>query len=145
KARLYTRNGHDWTARLPHLARAIGQLDVPSAWIDGEIVVLADNGAPSFQALQNAFDRKRPAAIVYYVFDMPYVAGRDVRAEPLHARRAWLRQLVAANAAALQDTVRFSETLDATPAQLVASACKMGLEGIIGKRRDASYVSRRSD
>ncbi|CAP43784.1 DNA ligase D [Bordetella petrii] len=145
KARLYTRNGHDWTARLPHLARAIGQLDVPSAWIDGEIVVLADNGAPSFQALQNAFDRKRPAAIVYYVFDMPYVAGRDVRAEPLHARRAWLRQLVAANAAALQDTVRFSETLDATPSQLVASACKMGLEGIIGKRRDASYVSRRSD
>ncbi|MBO1112306.1 DNA ligase D [Bordetella petrii] len=145
QARLCTRNGHDWSARLPHLARAIGKLQVPSAWIDGEIVVLADNGAPSFQALQNAFDRDRPGAIVYYVFDMPYVAGRDVRAEPLHARRAWLRQLVDANSDALQDMVRFSETLDATPAQLVASACKMGLEGIIGKRRDASYVSRRSD
>ncbi|HYG43716.1 MAG TPA: DNA ligase D [Bordetella sp.] len=145
EARLYTRNGHDWSARLPHLAKALAQVNVPSAWIDGEIVVLADNGAPSFQALQNAFESERTDNIVYYVFDMPYVAGRDVRSEPLHARRSWLRQLVAAHAAQLKNAVRFSETLDATPAQLVASACKMGLEGIIGKRRDASYASRRSE
>ncbi|MBV7486546.1 DNA ligase D [Bordetella sp. BOR01] len=145
QARLYTRNGRDWSARLAHLAKAIAKLDLPSAWIDGEIVVLADNGAPSFQALQNAFESERTGAIVYYVFDMPYVAGRDVRGEPLHARRAWLRQLIAANAGRLKDAVRFSETLEATPAQLVASACKMGLEGIIGKRRDSSYTSRRSE
>lgn len=145
QARLYTRNGHDWTARLPHLARALAGIKVPSAWLDGEIVVLADNGMPSFQALQNAFDSDRTGDIVYYLFDMPYVAGRDIRAEPLHARRAWLGQLLAANGAVLKEAVRFSETLDAAPGQLVASACKMGLEGIIGKRRDAAYVSRRSD
>ncbi|MBO9354608.1 DNA ligase D [Bordetella petrii] len=145
QARLFTRNGHDWSARLPHLVEALGKLDVPSAWIDGEIVVLADNGAPSFQALQNAFDSERTGNIVYYVFDMPYVAGRDIRAEPLHARRAWLRQLIAAHEPVLKGALRFSETLDATPGRLVATACKMGLEGIIGKRRDSSYVSRRSE
>jgi len=145
QARLYTRNGHDWSARVPHLAKAIGKLDVPSAWIDGEIVVLADDGTPSFQALQNAFEGERTGDIVYYVFDMPYVAGRDIRAEPLHARRHWLGQLVAANAARLGKAVRFSETFDAAPDQLVASACRMGLEGIIGKRRDSPYVSRRTE
>ena len=145
EVRLYTRNGHDWSARLPHLVKAISKLNVPSAWIDGEIVVLADNDTPSFQALQNAFEGERTGGIVYYVFDMPYVAGRDVRAEPLQARRQWLGQLVAASADRLGNVVRFSETFDAAPANLVESACKMGLEGIIAKRLGSPYVSRRTD
>ncbi|OZI59473.1 DNA ligase D [Bordetella genomosp. 11] len=141
-ARLYTRNGHDWSARMPHLVKALGKLKVPGTWIDGEIVVLADNGTPSFQALQNAFDSERTGDIVFYAFDLPFVAGRDVREEPLTTRRALLEQLLGA---AKEGPVRFSAAFDAPPKDLVQSACKMGLEGIIAKRRNATYVSRRSD
>ncbi|ANN71135.1 DNA ligase D [Bordetella bronchialis] len=141
-ARLYTRNGHDWSAKMPHLAKALAGLKVPGTWIDGEIVVLADNGAPSFQALQNAFEGERTANIVYYAFDLPYVAGRDLREEPLTVRRALLEQLLDG---ASDGPVRFSAAFDVPPKDLVASACRMGLEGIIAKRKDAVYVSRRTD
>jgi bifunctional non-homologous end joining protein LigD len=140
--RLYTRNGNDWSAKMPHLVKALGKLKVPGTWIDGEIVVLADNGAPSFQALQNAFEGDRTGNIVFYAFDLPFVAGRDLREEPLTVRRALLEQLLKA---ASDGPVRFSAAFDAPPKDLVASACKMGLEGIIAKRRNASYVSRRAD
>ncbi|HTK02015.1 MAG TPA: non-homologous end-joining DNA ligase, partial [Bordetella sp.] len=140
--RLYTRNGNDWSAKMPHLVKALGKLKVPGTWIDGEIVVLADNGAPSFQALQNAFEGDRTANIVFYAFDLPFVAGRDLREEPLTVRRALLEQLFKA---ASDGPVRFSAAFDAAPKDLVDSACKMGLEGIIAKRRNASYVSRRAD
>jgi bifunctional non-homologous end joining protein LigD len=139
--RLYTRNGNDWTSRMPQLANAVAQLGVQSAWLDGEIVVLSDQGVPSFQALQNAFDSARTARIVYYLFDLPYLAGRDLRAEPLALRRDLLRQLMDRPH---DDSLRFSASMDVAPKDLVSSACKMGLEGIIAKRADAPYVSRRS-
>ncbi len=141
EVRLYTRNGHDWTARLPRIAQALGRARA-DGWIDGEIVVMEENGVPSFQALQNAFDAERPARIQFFAFDMPYVAGRDLRGEPLHLRRALLEQMIAP---IRRKAVQFSAALDARPKDLVATACRMGLEGIIGKRRDSTYVSRRSD
>ena len=140
-ARLYTRNGHDWTHRLPHLARALARARA-DAWVDGEIVVLAGDGVPSFQALQSAFDGRQAGRIRFYAFDLPFVAGRDLRGEPLVLRRGLLEQLLAP---VRRQAVQFSAALEAAPAELVSSACRMGLEGIIGKRRDAPYVSRRSD
>ncbi|WP_447987931.1 DNA ligase D [Achromobacter spanius] len=140
--KLFTRNGHDWSAKMPHLVQALRGLPAQSAWIDGEIVVLADNGVPSFQALQNAFDGKRTKDIVFYAFDLPYIAGRDIRSEPLRLRRDLLAQLIAASK---DDRIRFSEAFNASPSDLIASACRMGLEGIMGKRQSAPYVSRRTD
>jgi len=142
RVQMFTRNGHDWSDKVPHLVTSIRHLNVGSAWIDGEIVVLADNGVPSFQALQNAFDGKRTANIILYAFDLPFIAGRDIRGEPLRLRRALLSQLVAAGQ---DDNVRFSEAFQASPADLVASACRMGLEGIMAKRQSARYVSSRTD
>lgn len=139
---LYTRNGHDWTHKLRHLAQAIAKLKLPSGWLDGEIVVLADNGVPSFQALQNAFDSARTAGILYYLFDVPFLAGRDLRREPLEVRRALLKQLFNADT---PPALRFSDAFDVRPQHLVSSACRMGLEGVIGKRRASAYVTRRSD
>lgn len=142
EVRLYTRNGHDWAPKLPQLVAALRRMPLETAWLDGEIVMLADNGAPSFQALQNAFDGERTGGILFYVFDLPYVTGRDLRGEPLRVRRAVLARVMEA---AGGDPMRFSDAFDAAPADLVASACKMGLEGIIGKRLSSPYVSRRSD
>lgn len=140
--RLYTRNGKDWSAKLPHLVRAFGKLPSSCAWVDGEVVILDEHNVPSFQALQNAFDGDRTADIVFFAFDLPYIGGRDLRAEPLSVRRALLQQLMDANR---DEHIRLSETFKEPPSQLVASACKLGLEGIMAKRHSAPYASRRTD
>lgn len=141
KARLYTRNGNDWTARMPALAQALAALPLSSAWIDGEVLVLDAQGVPDFQALQNAFDGRSTDALVFYAFDLPFAHGRDLRQMPLTERRALLRSVLQP---ASSDRVRFSEAFEARPADLVASACRLGFEGVIGKRKDSVYASRRS-
>ncbi|ELX08055.1 putative DNA ligase-like protein [Janthinobacterium sp. HH01] len=139
--RLITRNGNDWTHRLPGLRDALAKMKLPSGWYDGEIVVHDDNGRPDFGLLQNAFDEDNPADIVYFLFDIPFHNGRDLRETPLEERRAILQALLDKKPS---DTVRFSAALDASPQEMIAAACSMGLEGIIGKRRDARYTTRRS-
>jgi bifunctional non-homologous end joining protein LigD len=138
--RLITRNGNDWTSKLPELTKALSNLKLKSGWLDGEIVMPGKDGKTSFQALQNAFDSSRTAEMVYYLFDLPYYDGRDLRAVPLDKRRELLEAILKRAG----DPIRFSAAFDAPPAELVASACKLGLEGMIGKRKTSSYSSRRS-
>jgi bifunctional non-homologous end joining protein LigD len=137
---LFTRNGHDWSARMPHLVRAIERMKLAPCWLDGEIVMLDDAGSTDFQALQNAFDSAKTNDIVYFVFDLPHHGGFDLTGVPLVERRALLQSLLAK----APPEIRFSEVFDAPPEDIVASACKIGLEGVIGKRKDSSYASRRS-
>jgi bifunctional non-homologous end joining protein LigD len=117
--------------------------------LDGEIVVPGENGAPSFQALQNAFDASKTAGIVYYLFDAPFLAGRDLRREPLDVRRKLLKQLLSRSDDKDDEKpgnlLRFSDDFDVQPKDLIVSACRMGLEGVIGKRRASPYVMRRAD
>ncbi|MBI5719768.1 MAG: DNA ligase D [Burkholderiales bacterium] len=177
---LHTRNGHDWTAKLKPLAAAVAACGLRSTWLDGEIVVQRDDGTPDFNALQNAIDsgssstRQGSAAITYFLFDLPFCDGHDLRRVPLYARRALLRQRLEARGCpgaskalakaaattvpaaaavaaadgtdgAAPDPLRFSADFAADPASLLESARTLGLEGIIAKRADAPYVSRRSD
>ena len=140
-ARFLSRNGHDWTPKLLPLQRAFDRLELPPGWYDGEIVVPDEAGIPDFGALQQAFDAHRPNEIVLYLSDLPYLRERDLRGAPLQARRTILKQLLAASSS---DAIRFSEEFDAAPQSVVASACKMGLEGVIAKRRSSAYRSSRS-
>ncbi|WP_426086601.1 DNA ligase D [Janthinobacterium sp. PSPC1-1] len=139
---LMTRNGNDWTAKLPKLRQALEQLGLPPGWYDGEIVVNDASGHPDFGALQRAFDAEATSAIVYYLFDVAYFDGHDVRGQPVEARRALLQGLLEQLPAS--PLVRFSVALDAAPQRLLAHACRLGLEGVIGKRRGSPYVTRRS-
>ncbi|CAN7411879.1 DNA ligase D [Acidovorax sp. LjRoot118] len=139
--RLFTRNGNDWTHRMPQLVKAIGELPMQSGWLDGEVVALDAHGTPDFQALQNAFDASVAKDLVYYAFDLPYADGHDLRGLPVVERREMLRALVAQGA---NDRVRFSESFEAKPSDLVSSACHLGFEGVIGKRKSAAYASRRN-
>jgi bifunctional non-homologous end joining protein LigD len=140
-AQLFTRNGHDWSDRMPKLCAALEALPVDDAWLDGEAVVLDSAGMPDFNALQNAFDRRSTSTIVLFFFDLMYLSGTDVREQPLKARRALLSELMDE---INTDLLRYSEDFAQDPDSLVASACKMKLEGIIGKRADAPYRSGRS-
>lgn len=138
--RLHTKNGHDWTARLPRLREALGTLGARNAWLDGEIVVLNAAGRPDFNALQNAFDRRRTAEIVLFVFDLLWLDDVDLRPQPLRERRARLVAL-------LEDregpVLRLAEDFSEDPHTLLASARRMRLEGLMGKRLDAPYRSGR--
>jgi len=140
--RLITRNGNDWSHRLPNLVAELRKMKLPPCWLDGEIVVADDKGVPDFQALQNAFESSRTRDIVYYIFDLPYCSGYDLRRVPLVERRARLQALLTKTPS---DHVHYSETFPVSGRDLVASACHIGLEGVIGKRKSSGYVSRRSN
>lgn len=139
--RLYTRNGHDWTSKMPRLAKELAALKLDSGWLDGEVVALDAEGVPNFNALQNAFDRSDTQALTYFLFDVPFFEGRDLRELPLTARRDLLEKWLAGHAG---EHVRFSTAFDADAASLLSSACRMNLEGLIAKRADAPYRSERS-
>ena len=143
---LLTRSGQDWTNRLPHLQQALAALQVESGWLDGEIVVPGQAGIPDFHALQNAFDGAATQDIVFYLFDLPYLAGHDLRSVSLEQRRAIQQTILGATAVqdAAGGVLRFSEAFDVLGAELLAPACKLGLEGVIGKRRDSPHTTRRS-
>jgi bifunctional non-homologous end joining protein LigD len=142
KATIITRGGHDWTHKMQSLADDLAALGITSGWLDGEAVVLDAKGLPHFNLLQNALDSKRSSqAIVYYVFDVPFLDGYDLREVPLHARRALLKQVVQAHGS---DRVRFSDDFPADAAQVLETACNLQLEGVIAKRRDSLYTSARS-
>ncbi|CAI8909996.1 DNA ligase D [Pseudomonas brassicacearum] len=140
--RLLTRNGHDWTHKLPRQAEALAELGLESAWLDGEMVVANDQGVPDFQALQNAFEAGSSGKIAYYLFDMPYLNGMDLRKVPVQERRAALAAVLEPNESPL---LRFSDAFEETPEALLNSACQMQMEGLIGKRIGSAYVSRRSN
>lgn len=141
KVSLFTRNGHDWTERMPIQTKAIEALKLKDSWLDGEVVVLNENGLPSFQALQNAFDVGSSQDIIFYLFDAPYLNGVDLREAPLEERREQLEKLLTND----NGPLRYSAIFDADHKSIVQSACALSLEGVIGKRAGSTYVSRRSN
>ena len=139
EVRLFTRSGKEWTAKLPHLARALAKAGIDNAWLDGEIVVPGPDGRASFQALQNAFDAGADSKIVYYVFDAPFLEGKDQRQLPLKERKQRLKKTLQTS-----NVVRFSDDLAGSAAEVLEHACKLGLEGLIGKQAESVYVAGRS-
>ncbi|HXZ09839.1 MAG TPA: DNA ligase D, partial [Paraburkholderia sp.] len=139
RARLITRGGHDWTKQFKGLAAALEALALSSAWLDGEAVVLKD-GIPSFAALQDAMDGKANEDIVYFLFDLMYLDGKDLRKVPLWARRARPAQLLENSGG----RIRFSQDFEAPPAHVFEAASGLGLEGLMLKQRDAPYESGRT-
>jgi bifunctional non-homologous end joining protein LigD len=142
KARFFTRNAKEWTAKLAPQAEAVAGLPVAQAWFDGEVVVFDERGVSSFQALQNAFGTPGGARkIVYCLFDLVYLDGCDLRGSPLVERKALLERLLRGAPAAV---LRYSEHIEGRGAEFHRQACSRGLEGIIGKLRDAPYLGTRS-
>ncbi len=139
--KLFTRNGNDWTHKLGTLHKQLLKAKLPDGWYDGEIVVHDDKGRPNFGMLQLAFDGSDTADIVFFIFDAPYLNGYDIRDVPLEVRRALLQETLSAST---NEALRFSEEFGTDPDELVIAACKLGLEGVIGKRRSSRYVTRRS-
>ena len=139
---LFTRGGEDWTLRMPTLHAALAKLKAKSAILDGEFVALDERGVSDFQLLQNAFSEKSQAPLAYYVFDLLYLDGVDLRPLPLIERKAKLEELLGRSPKS-QTTVRYSEHTRGNGARFFAEAAKLGLEGVVSKRASAPYRSGR--
>jgi bifunctional non-homologous end joining protein LigD len=134
RVRLLSRNGKSQNARFPAVVAALSGFPV-SAVFDGEIVAVDRSGRPDFQALQNA-QRSGPARIRYYVFDILYAAGHDLRALPLKRRRTVLARLLP-----VSETVRLSEAIEKSGRAYFRAARENGLEGIMAKDLASAYRS----
>lgn len=132
KVQLRSRNNKDFTRRYPAIANALGSLPDETV-VDGEVVALDENGRPAFNLLQNFGTAN---TIVYYIFDLLVLAGREVMAEPLSARRTLVGQRVLP---LMNEPVRESAVLEASLADLVAAVRAQGLEGLVAKRLDSRY------
>ncbi|MFD1796487.1 DNA ligase D [Paracoccus aurantiacus] len=137
--RVYTRNGHDWSDRFSSLLVAFDDLICASALIDGEIV--AGAGMQGFGALQDAIKSGGPFG--YVAFDLLSLNGTDLRDEPLTKRRATLEKLFAKLPP--MGSLQLSPLIQGDPADAFRMICGAGGEGLIAKRRDARYMSGRSD
>jgi bifunctional non-homologous end joining protein LigD len=141
KVKLMTRSGLDWTRKFPAIAKALARTGIKSAWIDGEVVVPDENGLSSFSGLQRALSEGDDRAMIFYLFDLPFLNGRDLRDLPLIQRKQILRDVLFAKKA--NGVLAFSEHHEADGADFFKAARNMGLEGVVSKRKDSPYRSGR--
>ena len=134
--RLYSRPGNDLTGRFPLIVEAITALRSRSVILDGEAVALDDDGRSNFDRLRH---RRHDEAVFLYAFDLIELNGDDLR-HPLEVRKATLASLLSGARAG----IRFNEHIEADGPTVFAHACKMGLEGIVSKRKASGYRSGRS-
>lgn len=146
RVRIITRGGHDWTERFPAIAEAAKALGPATMVIDGEAVVHDEQGRSDFNALQKSLGASGrrggnlASDALLYAFDLLYLDGHDLRSMEYSSRRHLLED-------ALQDkesAIRISEEIDANPNELIDHACRLGLEGIVGKNHDSLYRSGRT-
>jgi ATP-dependent DNA ligase len=139
RVELRSRNDKDFGGRFGAIVSALQKLP-DDTMIDGEVVAMDEEGRPSFSLLQNYGSSHAP--LVYFVFDLLMIRGKNMMAEPLSKRRQVLREKVLAR---LEEQIRFSPDLEATLSDLIASVKAQGFEGLVAKRRDSMYeVGQRS-
>ncbi len=141
QARLRSRGGLDWTGRFPGLVAAVQSLPVADACLDGELVVLDADGRADFAGLQRALEGRPGGALRYIVFDLPGLAGVDLRAVGLAQRKALLADLLDP----APPLLRFGDHIVGEGARMHRATAEQGIEGVVSKRIDAPYRPGRSD
>jgi bifunctional non-homologous end joining protein LigD len=137
QVRLYSRPGNDLTYRFPLIVESLARLRSRSCIIDGEAVACDDNGVPSFNRIRY---RRHDASVFLYAFDLIELNGDDLRRDPLEVRKATLASVLAR----IGHGIWFNEHIEADGPTVFCHACKMGLEGIVSKRKNSPYRSGRS-
>ena len=140
KVQMLTRSGLDWTHRMKTIADQIAALPMEDAILDGEVVVLAENGTTSFADLQAAFQEGVKKPLTYFIFDLLHLNGHNLRGLPLTERKTNLEPLLEGAG----EFLRFGEHLETNGAAMFSKACELHAEGIISKRASSPYVSGRS-
>jgi bifunctional non-homologous end joining protein LigD len=137
RVRLYSRPGNDFTRRFPLIVEALARLRSRSCIIDGEAVACDGNGIASFDLVRN---HRANDSVFLYAFDLIELNGDHLRRDPLEVRKATLASILAK----ARPGIRFNEHIEGDGPTVFAQACKLGLEGIVWKRKDSTYRSGRS-
>jgi DNA ligase D-like protein (predicted ligase) len=134
--RLLTRTGLDWTHKYPAIAAAIASLPAREAYLDGELCGVRPDGITSFSMIQAASDSGNAAGLLFFLFDLLYLDGEDVGAQPLIERKTRLAALLSN----VTSPLHYSDHQRGQGRAFHEKACAMSLEGIVSKRADAAYA-----
>ena len=137
---LFSRSGLDWTVRFPAIASALLTFPAESALIDGEVAFVLPNGITDFKSLQEHIDSPHPS-IRYFVFDLLWLGGKDLRKKPLKERRALLAKLMSEKG--ISNYLVYADYVEGSGPEFFKQACAAGLEGVVSKRADAPHRSGR--
>ena len=135
RVQLLTRTGLDWSDKYPSVVEALAKVGAKTAYLDGELCGIGDDGLPSFSQTQAASDGERRVRLVYYAFDLLHLDGRDTASLPLIERKALLEPLIA-NAPGLQ----FNGHEKGDGELIRKHAGQLGFEGVVSKTIDAPYA-----
>ena len=135
-AKLLTRTGLNWTHKYPAIAQAVVELDMRQAYLDGELCGVGADGITAFNIVQLASDSGNAAALVFFLFDLLYLDGEDLRGRPLIERKERLSALLAPGAPSLH----YSDHVIGQGPAFYEKACAMHVEGIVSKRVGAPYA-----
>ncbi|HEX3651423.1 MAG TPA: DNA ligase D [Rhizomicrobium sp.] len=142
RAVLLTRKKLDWSHRFPEIVAEARAL--PDCIVDGEVAALDTRGISNFGDLQSALSDTKTAGLVYFVFDLLFLNGRDFRGLPLTGRKAELEQLLSEKLPH-SSRIRYVEHYESSGKEMLEAACRTGLEGVISKRADQTYKSGRGN
>ncbi len=138
---MLTRSGLDWTYRVPAVAEAVARLPVRSVTLDGEVVVLREDGTTNFADLQASFQEGARNPLTFFCFDLLHVEGRNSRGLPLRERKKLLAEVLAEGDG---DEVRLSEDIEGAGEAIFKQACELHAEGVVAKRATAPYFAGRN-
>ncbi len=128
---LYSRNGKNFNKRYPYIGEALADLP-PETVVDGEVVALDDFGRPDFHRLQHY--GAEGSRILYFIFDLLILNGRDLTNLPLTERRKLMKSVNLRS-----PRIRISEQFDIAAQDMLSAVRKQGLEGVVAKRKDSLY------
>lgn len=137
---LFSRSGLDWTVRFPAIASAMETLPCDSVMLDGEVAFVLPSGVTDFKSLQEHIDSPHPS-IRYFVFDILFLDGKDLRKKTLKQRRAALAELMSNKG--ISNYLVYADYVEGSGPEFFAQAAAHGLEGIMSKRADRPYISGR--
>lgn len=134
KVKIISRSGQSFNSRFSLIVEELEKLSI-EAWLDGEIVVLDEKGKPSFQLLQN-YARRPEGTLVYYLFDLLYLNGKDLQDLPLIERKAVLKSILPKN----NPTIRYCEHVAQKGKAFFKAVVEQEIEGMMAKRSDSRYL-----
>jgi bifunctional non-homologous end joining protein LigD len=135
RIRLFTRHGYDWAKKYPRIVEALRSLRIHSVIMDGEAVYCGQDGKPDFDKLHSGAHNDN---VLLFAFDLLALNGDDFRDKPLEQRKDKLEKLLARS-----DGIPLAEHIEGDGKTIFEHACRLGLEGIVSKRRDFPYRSGR--
>jgi bifunctional non-homologous end joining protein LigD len=142
EVRCYSRNGIEWTHKVGPIVDGLAKVNLPGAWVDGELIVTDPNGRSDFSLLQHVLEQKRLDELAYCAFDLLFYSGKDLRALPLSDRRARLD--AAFNKLPGTGPIRLADQIHSDSAELLKRVCNQHLEGLVAKKIDSPYSGDRS-